>query len=264
MKVLLFVMLGAAVLIAVAFLLLRKRVETGALLKAAARAEAAARLRTSRGRAELDYVLERLDRELDHVAHPDGPQGARSARLRELRDVLRQSLVCAAETFPLSGPAAEVIDGFRPTAGERELLYSESGDGRWLQVQGDRMLLRWALGELFTNIALHAGDWSRIAVLAEPVDGAILLTVRDDGRGTDSTTTARLYSPYTPRTGSPGPGLGLYAVRTIVERLGGQVEVRSQSGDGLVHKLRLPTPPSGPYGGMRAPTHHAMAKPPQA
>jgi signal transduction histidine kinase len=240
MKILLFALLAIVAGSLYAAFRFKTRVERAAQARAARKAaETEARLR-ARQRAEADYVLERLRGQADS-------DPARAARLRELADVVSQTTAAVPEPFPVSGPCAEVIDEFRAEAGERDLLYSESGDGRWLQVSGDRRLLRWAVRELFANTARHAGEWSRIAILAEPVEGAILLTVRDDGSGLDSAATARLYSPFTPRSGSGGPGVGLYAVRRIVESFGGSVEARSASGEGLVHRLRIPHPASGPY-----------------
>lgn len=255
----LLILLGSlAVSLIVAFFLLKKRIAAGSAAKAAAKAVADARLAAGRLRAELDYVLAQIDREVErHEASGDAEGMAR--RLREIRDVLRQSLVARREPFPVSGPCAEVINAFRDTADGRDLLYSESGDGRWLQVQGDRVLVRWAIGEIFANTAHHAGDWSRVSILAEPSEGAVVLTIRDDGGGVNSSTAARLYSPFTPRFRSPGPGLGLYAVRKVVESLGGHVEAKGALGQGLVHRIRLPHPASGPYGTATSTQHHVAS-----
>ncbi len=237
----------------------KKRIARGARVKAEERAVQARRLLEGRLMAEAEYVLSRIDVNLERLRGDDGPNSGSAARLQEIRSVLLRTFSVHAAPFPVSGACAEVVETLRETLGDRDLLYSESGDGRWLQACGDRALLGWAIRELFTNTAQHARDWTRIAVLAEPVDGAILLSVRDDGQGLDSSLAARLYSPFTPRAGSEGPGLGLYLVRRIVETVGGTVEARSAPGQGLVHRLRLPQPPSGPYGDAGRPTPRATA-----
>lgn len=236
----------------------RRRVERAAAARTARKsAEAEARER-SRKTGEVEYVIDRIGVELERETAT--PASDRAARLAEIREVLARTFAVECEPLRVSAPCAEVIDSFRAEAEAREILYSESGDGRWLQVSADRALLRWTVHEMLANVFQHAGDWSRIRVLAEPVEGAILLTIRDDGRGLDNAAAARIYSPFTPRAGSRGPGLGLYAVRRIVETIGGSLEVRSAPNDGLVHRLRLPHPVEGPYGSAGATTVRSPAR----
>lgn len=248
MKILLVVLLVSALGAVVGWLVLRRRMRRIADASAESRTAKARRLADGRLTAEADYVLSRIDQELLRLEDAGREASGPLHRLRELRAILAQTYSLEPKPFPVSGPCAEVIDAFRVRAGERDLLYSESGDGRWLQVMGDRQLVRWAVLELFANTMAHAGNWSRLALLAEPSRGAIVLTVRDDGVGLDAMATARLYAPFTPRVGSQGPGLGLYLVRRIVEAMGGTTEARSVPGGGLLHKLRLPHPPEGAYG----------------
>jgi len=66
--------------------------------------------------------------------------------------------------------------------------------------------------------------------------------VRDNGKGLSADEQARLFTPFT-RLGQPhtlGHGLGLTIVRRIVERLGGQVGVESEPGQGCTFWFTLP------------------------
>jgi signal transduction histidine kinase len=243
---LIFLLLAA--IVASSILLFRYRAAARALREA--RAEEARRLEEGRKHAETHYTLDKLRSELNSLRSgerpPDPPL---EARLEELATILTRAGTALPKPFPISGPCAEVIDAFREVAQGRDLLYSESGDGRWLQVLGDRELLRWAVQEVFRNVVHHAEPWTRITVKAEPVAGGVLLTIRDDGCGLDRPSTARMYTSFSPRLESPGPGVGLFVVRRIVETLGGKIEARSVPGGGLLHSMRLPHPPGGPYGG---------------
>ena len=70
--------------------------------------------------------------------------------------------------------------------------------------------------------------------------------VRDNGPGITPEDQARLFVPFT-RLGQArvgGHGLGLSIVRRIVEKLGGQVGVESQVGQGSVFSFTLPGAPS--------------------
>jgi two-component system sensor histidine kinase/response regulator len=73
-------------------------------------------------------------------------------------------------------------------------------------------------------------------------DGMVRFWVRDNGPGLPEEARAQLFLPFTQlhqvRTG--GHGLGLSIVRRIVEKLGGQVYVESQVGQGSVFAFTLP------------------------
>lgn len=138
-----------------------------------------------------------------------------------------------------AGPCAEIIEEYRRLAGpEVEILYMEDGGGEWLAAPIDRPLFATLLRELLDNVFAHAGDWNRITVTTEPVAGAIVLRVRDDGRGIPAPSFAALSS------GAPAvqrKGLGLVLVRAIVEAHGGTLRVESEPGLGTTVTVRFPT-----------------------
>jgi signal transduction histidine kinase len=68
----------------------------------------------------------------------------------------------------------------------------------------------------------------------------ILLTVRDNGTGMDTTTRARLFEPFFTTKGSKGTGLGLAGVHGIVTSNGGLVHVDSALGKGTRVRVLLP------------------------
>ena len=77
---------------------------------------------------------------------------------------------------------------------------------------------------------------------ASQPDGMACYWVRDHGRGITPEKQSRLFAPFThlnqvrPR----GHGLGLSIVRQIVEKLGGQVGLNSQVGEGSTFYFALP------------------------
>jgi two-component system cell cycle sensor histidine kinase/response regulator CckA len=66
-----------------------------------------------------------------------------------------------------------------------------------------------------------------------------VLEVSDDGSGMSAEVRARMFDPFF-STKSPGRGLGLSAVSGIVRRLGGDIEVSSERGEGSRVSLSLP------------------------
>ena len=138
----------------------------------------------------------------------------------------------------MAGPCAEVLEQYRRLTGpDQEILYIEDGGGDWLAAPLDRPLFVLLLRELLDNVFEHAGDWNRITVTTEPVPGAIVLRVRDDGRGIPREAVRGIMAG-----GVEGfRGLGLPMVRAIVEAHGGSFRVESESGLGTSVNLRFPT-----------------------
>jgi two-component system sensor histidine kinase/response regulator len=75
--------------------------------------------------------------------------------------------------------------------------------------------------------------------------GMVRFWVRDNGAGLTSEDQARLFTPFTrlDQVRVKGHGLGLSIVKRIVEKLGGQVGVESQVGQGSVFSFTLPGRP---------------------
>jgi PAS domain S-box-containing protein len=85
------------------------------------------------------------------------------------------------------------------------------------------------LQESLTNAARHA-QASRVEVTIGRSDGAVALTVRDNGRG---------FSPEQPR--KPG-SYGLMGLRERAYLLGGEVSIASEPGRGTTIQVRIPVP----------------------
>ena len=66
--------------------------------------------------------------------------------------------------------------------------------------------------------------------------------MRDNGPGFSPEESERLFTPFTRLEGTQGQGhgLGLSIVRRIMDKLGGQVQVTSQVGQGSTFSFSLP------------------------
>jgi signal transduction histidine kinase len=65
--------------------------------------------------------------------------------------------------------------------------------------------------------------------------------VRDSGAGIPPDQLATIFEPfYTTKAAGHGNGLGLVVVRGIVGEHGGQIEARSELGQGTEFEIRLP------------------------
>lgn len=83
--------------------------------------------------------------------------------------------------------------------------------------------------------------WSRVE--PKPASGRfVIIEVSDSGCGMDRETSDRMFHPFF-STKAAGRGLGLAAVRWIVEASGGAILVDTAPGGGTTIKVFLPTPP---------------------
>ncbi|MDQ6526803.1 HAMP domain-containing sensor histidine kinase [Nocardioides sp. LHD-245] len=115
------------------------------------------------------------------------------------------------------------------------------GPGR---VRGDAVALAQVVRNLVDNAARHAG--SRLALTLRTTDGAVVLTVEDDGLGVPEADRARVFERFVrlddARTrDAGGSGLGLAIVREVVADHGGSVAVDRGELGGARFVVRLPS-----------------------
>lgn len=110
---------------------------------------------------------------------------------------------------------------------------------------GDAFRLEQALTNITTNALRHTRDHGQIELRAERATGAVVLAVTDDGEGIAAEHLPlifdRFYKMGSAKKGTPvGSGLGLYIVKTIVDRHGGNVSATSELGRGTTIRIELP------------------------
>jgi sigma-B regulation protein RsbU (phosphoserine phosphatase) len=100
------------------------------------------------------------------------------------------------------------------------------------------------LYNLLSNSLKYAepGRRPRIHVSTALADGAVMLSVQDNGRGINLERHAQelfqLFRRFHPEV--VGSGMGLYLVNRLVHQAGGRVEVDSIVGQGTTFRLYLP------------------------
>ena len=97
-----------------------------------------------------------------------------------------------------------------------------------------------------SNAMKYGGRPPRMELGAtEQPDGMVRFWIRDNGEGLSPEEQSRLFTPYTQlhRVRARGHGLGLSIVLRIVTKLGGEVGVESQEGQGSTFAFSLPQAP---------------------
>jgi signal transduction histidine kinase len=118
--------------------------------------------------------------------------------------------------------------------------------GNW-----DRLRLDQIVTNLLTN-AIKFGSGKPIEVEVSAEAGLARLFVRDHGIGIPGEVQQRIFQAFQRGVSIRhygGLGLGLHIVQTIVDALGGRVEVTSEAGAGATFRVELPQ--SSPDGSVR-------------
>jgi signal transduction histidine kinase len=117
--------------------------------------------------------------------------------------------------------------------------------------------LRQILFNLIQNAAAAIGSEGRIIVRVQPrrllvnigQPGGYSITVADTGHGIDRKQRAHLFTQFFTTQGEEGMGLGLWLVRSMVEKQGGRIRVRSRAATesdkpGTVFNIWIPLQPA--------------------
>lgn len=103
-----------------------------------------------------------------------------------------------------------------------------------------------ALFSLLENARLAVGAHGALQVSSRVVDGAVCISITDNGCGIAPELQGRVFDPFfTTRAVGQGMGLGLTVCRDIVRAHQGSIELRSTPGAGSTFTIRLPLPAPG-------------------
>lgn len=110
-------------------------------------------------------------------------------------------------------------------------------------VEGDQDLLFLAVHNLVDNALKFTAPGDTVEIRAFEDGARLVIEVADTGPGIPEEEAPHVWDELYRGQGGrgvPGSGLGLALVQAITERHGGQVRLRSRSGQGTVFTLRLP------------------------
>lgn len=185
--------------------------------------------------------LERLDQLIDHML--DASRLSNTPEPSELEVVdLARVLVDCCDTVCLRYRVSR----------ESIALKAE-----YCHVQARRVDLDVLFRNLIDNAVKYSENPPEVEVTSFPQGKFSVVTISDNGRGIPPKMRRKIFGRFV-RLGSelkrdrPGTGLGLYIVRTLVQRLHGRVRINDRpNGTGTVFQVELPScPPPGSSGGI--------------
>ena len=130
--------------------------------------------------------------------------------------------------------ASRVAQRMRPLADSSSLDLSVEGAGG--RVRADEEWLEQALLVLVSNALKHSEKGGRVRLRAE----GPRIAVEDEGAGISEEDIPYLFERFYRGSNSEGFGLGLPICKELVQRMGGEIQLRSEKGKGTVVEIRLP------------------------
>jgi two-component system sensor histidine kinase RegB len=95
----------------------------------------------------------------------------------------------------------------------------------------------------------------KVSLACSAADGAVVVTITDDGAGMSAEVQRRLGEPFfTTKPPGRGMGLGLFLSKTVIDRVGGGIDITSTPGRGTCVTVRLP------LGGRRSESAQAAVR----
>jgi two-component system sensor histidine kinase CreC len=193
---------------------------------------------------EEDMPEEERRRFLSNIQSQNARQRDLIDKLLALVRVEKQQRLDAAEPVDVAALLQDVADDYRARLADRSLLLDIAVAGQ-LQVRGDPLLLRQALGNLLDNAISFAPAHSTLRMEARRAGDQAAIDVVDTGAGIPGYAAQRVFERFysLPRPdGARSTGLGLPFVREVAALHGGSVEVANDPRGGCRATVRLPFP----------------------
>ena len=145
-------------------------------------------------------------------------------------------------TFVKSGKTAKInLEGLvvdlrkylRDKYPSEDIIWLENNNPSDLVIESYPRSLRQVLLNLLINSAdacLAASCPIELGIAVEEKENTVVVTVKDHGPGITGKNVARLFEPFY-TTKQSGSGLGLYLSKKIVAEMGGEIDIKSRSGN---------------------------------
>ncbi len=145
--------------------------------------------------------------------------------------------------FDLGGAVRETVD--EQSLARPDFTFRLDGHAENLWVWGDRGRIQQVISNLLTNAVKYSRDRKEVDVRVAREGAQAVVTVTDYGIGIPEGQQDAVFALYVRGTNvasshSSGLGIGLYISKSIVDRHGGTIGVRSEEPEGSTFRVSLP------------------------
>ena len=143
------------------------------------------------------------------------------------------------EPTDLAGLLDDLVTGFEPRAAAAGVRLAASAPAMPMLAL-DPVRIRQTLDNLVANALRHTPRGGEVAIVVQPIPGAVRFTVRDTGAGIPHEHLPHVFERFWKSADSGGSGLGLAICRGIVEAHGGTIGAESAPGHGTTIWFTIP------------------------
>jgi signal transduction histidine kinase len=149
------------------------------------------------------------------------------------------------DVVKLGGLVQEIYEEFEPQAAAKKQPFRIKIDDGEFNVNADVGQIREAIANIISNAIKYTPDGGAININLKRSDGAAVFKVKDTGYGIPESEQIKLFQPffraYSDETADiEGTGLGLYLIKSICERFGGEIIFESVYGKGSTFGFQVP------------------------
>jgi len=175
-----------------------------------------------------------------------------SDRMRELvKDLLTVSRIETArlsfkkEMFSLEELVKELISSFEPFSKASNTEISFQAEKDLPMVLSDRSKIKLVIENLIDNAIRYTKGKGKIEIKLKKKDGSVYFEIKDNGAGIPKEDQKYIFQKFfrsksALRYQTEGSGLGLYIVKSILEKAKGKIGFRSREGKGSTFWFTLP------------------------
>jgi signal transduction histidine kinase len=148
--------------------------------------------------------------------------------------------------FDLYELCNELLESYQQTAIDKQIkLNFISIDSQSIKIKSDRDFLRRILDNLLSNAIKFSPKNKNVYLQTEVDTEFILIHVKDEGVGFTEEDMQKMFKKFQklsakPTGGESSTGLGLSIIKSLVEKLNGEIEVKSEWQKGAEFIIKLP------------------------
>lgn len=137
------------------------------------------------------------------------------------------------------------IQGIEPQAQGKDIQIELDSSGPGCEIIGDASSLQQVFTNLLNNAVKFTPNGGKVAVHYFLQDSKICFQIQDNGIGIPEEDIPNLFSRFFRGKNAieseiPGSGIGLYIVKSIIEHMGGSIQVSSELGQGTSFEFCFP------------------------
>jgi signal transduction histidine kinase len=162
--------------------------------------------------------------------------------LLDISKIENGQLVFNKELFVLNDLVLEIISDMQPISINQEIIFKNN---EAVSVCADCERIRQVISNFVSNAVKYASGGKKIIISIEKQSHKAICSVQDFGKGISNEEYDKIFERFYRVSGPnlntfPGLGLGLFICKEVIEKHGGKIGLKSESGKGSTFYFELP------------------------